>query len=275
MAFKLFVDSVNDVIPRATHGTLSSSLQYLAGVVITEKDVNSLSWRLAGNRHYLAKGIAVPPWTQQLFIEYAPAQVLSVKKKIRSFTDEAGQKAIYKGCELDILLLGGLAAGIRINKFISDRRLYHSSFKMAFGFSKNNKTAGKHTYDKRIDCLPFNDATEYARLRFYAKIDPALCKDKPDFEEVRGTGSVYKHNRYIIEQRKRKDFKCPMNYAIHIMPCYKCHLGYNTCEIACHPYDYELGICRKCQEEKYKDPSRSDEVCVDCLGKTLAIGEKY
>lgn len=265
-AFEEFVNAVHTAIPKADRKALYNSLVPLAGIDLLDKEIDELAWRLAGNVHNLSKGIAVPFWTRQLFPEWAPVQIISVKRYLAKVKTVSGSaKTEKRACRVKLFILGGLAAGRTIERTWTDGYCQH--LRTIFGFSRYDRA--KYSYDDTKPNYPLLNVLEFTRLRFLAYITPEKSINEPDFEKIECPGGCLSWNKKLMKKRQRQGHICPKQYPLAVIPCYKCEQGYDKCSAACHPNTFLLRGCPACEVISYFDPANNDDVCVNCMEKKL------
>jgi hypothetical protein len=266
--FTSFVHDIHSQLKGVAFSPVYRSLQHLAGVLITDKECDEVSWRIAGNIHHLRKGIVIPPWTRQLFKEWVPIQIMAVQRSIdyRNLSDNKA-KTQMRVCKLDTLFLAGLQAGRRVIKEYPEHVIMNSRIRVFFGFDKRYNRYGRNIYDApKENVYPLHSVIELTKLRTYVLLDPNLPEIEQGFVQMKGTPQTNRYNRKVIAMRTRKEFQCMMNYDVQVRPCYSCEVGYDKCAAGCHPYSYVQGTCAACQHSnRYMDPSLSLTICVNCL----------
>lgn len=268
--FTSFVHELHTAVPSVPFSVLYQSVRHLAGVTLTDKELDELAWRLTGNLHYMKKGVVVPPWLYQRKNEWCLVQIIGAEKTVMLMSATVGSevKVPTKCCNFDMIILAGSCSGKRVTKFYRESVLFNSKFKSVFGFSKYNRVRSRNLYGKNTKCYPLKDALEYVKLRFYAYIEQEKCKDGLTIEQIKSTSTIQNANRQLMEKRTRTEFTCPKGYDTMTRPCYLCELGYDKCSVGCHPFTYTLGFCKTCDlPDRYFDQLRNKEVCIDCLNK--------
>jgi hypothetical protein len=265
-AFHEFVSAVANLLPPSiSYEVVERSILHLAGVEITNEVLDEMCWRLAGNLDRLRHGMAVPPWSRQPDKEWVPMQIASVVKTVlTSRSKTTGADVRRRGAWFQYMILGGSSAGRVIQKQHTYEFCHY--IKEVMGFSKYDRKRYTRVITNTIT-YPFADVTELCRLRLFGLIDPAKCKDGPDFSEIANSTSFVQWNREIFRKRQRLKFACPMDYPLDAVPCFRCEIGADRCKAACHPTTYVRKPCDICKKEGWFDPSGTFTSCVDCLAE--------
>jgi len=231
------------------YSVLRDTLKHLIGCKLTITVLQREAGRLAGNyRTLMETKVAVPPWQNQRFNEWAPVQIL----ESRDHRVKSGNQGLLFSWHV----LAGSATGLVFEKFWSNRLC--GAVSKSFGFSSS------------YGSLPMKRSTELVRLRAYVLLcqPPAYAKDRGQelwFERVQVPGSMQTYNRKILKLRARDGYVCPRRFQ---HACFQCHIGYKECPAAVHPETYEADVCQVCHERAWFDPRRSGlGRCVRCQAR--------
>lgn len=243
---------------------IADSLRNLAGTEIYDPHIEELSWRLAGNLPRLKVGLAVSPWLHQPCEEWVPVQVRAVYPATQSVRakDAAGNKSTEwikkRGVRFRLLVLAGLPAGRRFDKFLSFG--YAKRIRLVAGFSRYDREKYSFIVSKHPN-YALREVIEFTQTRLFVKLAATAPHEELNFTDVAGSGGCRNWNRALFRKRLRKTFPCPMAYDSSKVPCHTCPLGYDRCEAACHPRTYEARPCEKCGHQTWFDA----DVCVNCV----------
>lgn len=250
-----FVKSIHDLLPKGVDwDTLDDSLIHLTGQELTDVTLSDEAWRLAGNLHMLKAGVPVKPWTHQRTPEWMPTQIIGCKW-MRDRFENPGMLYRFR-------ILAGSACPLQVFQFWSLKKIYYVA--SCLGFSK--------PWDK----YAFADPAEFVGLRCLQYLD-IQAGEKPVFSRVANLSelknSLFNYNKRLLMARARIDFECPKKF---IHECFRCPIGYLTCELATHREDYKVRFCPRCQQDTWFDPGRPNvKICVSCLKRVaLMKGEK-
>lgn len=265
-----FICTVHTAMPSVPYGTLSRSIQHLAGIEITTATVDELSWRLAGNQLYLRKGIVVPPYSRHLFAEWAAVQVHDVERKLRVGylgDKKDNNKVLKRKVEVELFVLTGQAAGQKFKQTWPESSFFNRDTKAKLGFSSCDKRLWNR-YFVGDNNYPLSDIRQLVKLRFFVYLDPEISKAGEAFyKQMSCTVSMRKWNRELMNRRERRHWPCPKGYELSTTPCHKCEMGFDLCVAGCHSTTYVKKQCPRC-----KDVANFSDVaakwCVDCLAKT-------
>ena len=249
--FENFVEEIRKRLPwNLSFEAVYSSLGYLAGQEITDKNFDAAVWRLLGNLERLKRYEPVYPWSSQDKPEWMPVQVLFIDRQVSHRGDPGG--------DFGLQILAGSACPMVIRKFWT--RKFVSVLSRRLGFSKP-----WHAY-------PFRDVLELTNLRFQILVTPELSSKGPGFEEVQVSNPQVTWNRRYLRLRHRQagHFDCPRGYPIS-QPCWSCHVGLDKCPAAVHAKTFVQKICPYCNdEEAWFDPSHAErKMCIDCYHQKL------
>jgi hypothetical protein len=209
----------------------------------------------------------IPPWSRQMWPEWAPLVILSVNPTMVKVKKTLGSsiKIAKEGGYFSMMIVGGIAAGHKIERMWTAD--YCHRVKKEFGFARFDRN--KYHQGRGGPSYLFSDILEFTRLRFLGLFTADSCKQGPDFEKIKASSACIKWNRNLFSQRLRlKKWHCPMNYPLATVPCHWCELGYDHCSAACHPKTYQQRPCSICKQEKaWFDPAMNDDRCVDCMNR--------
>ena len=281
--FKDFVHVVHTALPRVRYSVLLNSIQHLAGQLITPVVNKEVSWRLAGNLHYLLKGIVIPPYSRQLFPEWIPVQVWDIERKLgwKYLGDKKNSIKVEKqDIEMDLFVLAGTPAGCTL-KFTRDTNDFRCrEVKSMLGFTHYDKRlwnryfAGDNNY-------PMQDIRQLVKMRFFVYLDPQVSKageaayglektkTKKQYEPGYGLNcstTMRKWNRTVMQRRERQNFQCPKGYELSVVPCHRCEVGFDYCLAGCHSKTYNKKFCPECKTVACFSNDTA-EWCVDCVTK--------
>jgi phage FluMu protein Com len=269
-AFNDFVSVVHTAMPKVPYSTLFKSIQHLAGTLITPDIVEELAARLAGNQQYLRKGIVIPPYTRQLFPEWAAVQVWNVERKLRVgyLGDKKDNNKVYKRkVEVELRVLTGQAAGHNFKQTWPESSFFHRKTKAKLGFSSCDKRLWNR-YFVGENNYPLSDIRQLVKLRFFVYMDPEKSKAGEAFyEEMDCTDAMRKWNRALMKRRERQNFQCPKGYDLSLVPCHTCEVGFDLCLAGCHSVTYIKKSCPRCKQIA-NFANHEAEWCVDCVAKT-------
>lgn len=231
------------------------SLTTLAARRFSAAVLDGVAWRIAGNLPRLESFHPATPWNRQPQDEYVPVQVSRVARSYRFRKPLA---------VLTLKILAGTPAGLQMTKQWSPALCRALAYRLG--------------YERARHATPFRDTRELVGFRFYALLQPDLCRNGPDFESLWLTedgrrvhpGSCYSFNRDVIRTRSRSDdFTCPQNYDPVDVPCYRCWIGRDRCLAAVHDKTFEKRRCDACEKEALFDPALVSAVCIDCYDRQL------
>ena len=194
---------------------MEDTVRYLAGQRLTETQIRTLCWRLAGNVSRLQHGQAVPPWSSQLESEWIPVHVHSYEQEINQYNNMGGRFTFQA--------LAGTPCPLQFTAFWSTGLC--------------SLIAQQAGYTNRRGKRPYSHLTELVNLYLYVHVDPQYCiQGRVGFRQVACSGMLRTRNRVIIDKRRRLQghlpWPCPNGYD---SPCYKCFVGYRNCPAATHP----------------------------------------
>lgn len=255
--FSDFISRVQAGLPRGQdidQDVLVKSVQGLAATRLTKEKLAEMAWRLAGNVAHLQSCTPVPAWGQQPRAEWSPVQVIGAalswtrKKKL--------------GAVLQLQFLAGSACPLVIDQFWTSG--FCGLFSGELGFTV--------PWRRR----PYRDPRQLMGMRFYVKIEPELCTDKPGFHESKVPSGCKNWNKQLLTMRYRLDpslFVCPGGYHEE-HPCHLCSVGADYCEAAVHPETFVQRHCRRCNKDvAWFDPASERKICVDCVHVLKRKGE--
>jgi hypothetical protein len=203
-----FVRLICSAMPGVSAQAVWDSVHHIAGNLLTEQQLITLAWRLAGNTDRLRDGIAVPPWTVQHAPEWMPAQIMLWRTaEDKWFRDE-----------FVLQVLAGTACPCVTVKRWSRRSCYYIASQLG--------------YSRRRGKRPVGFVSELVRLRLWLHVTPAECRDGlVGFDDVTCTTGLMTWNRQIIKKRFREEWNCPHGYTHR---CFQCPVGYDQCPAATH-----------------------------------------
>jgi hypothetical protein len=251
------ITAVHACLPKSvTVTTVSESLRYLVGSVLTDREFKALTWRMAGNLPRLRRNRWVTLWKGQFNDEWVPAQVVDVV---------LARKWQKLGHEIHFRVVGGLSCPCVIPHWWSfEQQRYFAYFQddkgKGFGFSRNRG-------DTRPG-YPFSDAKQFVQLRCQLLMTPDSCRDGPDFSQIGFNVSSRAWNMDVQHRRFRRlsKYECPMNYP-NTWPCYRCMIGRDQCSQAVHPTTYVVKACGGCDTESAPFENDRAGLCVNCETK--------
>ena len=186
------------------------SIRHLAGSILDRKQAYILAWQLAGNLERLRDDIPVPRWFMQTEEEWLPVQILSWQA---DKTARGRSTNTYR-----MRVLAGTAATV----------LTTASWPLGF----TRMLARQIGFTARRGKLPYQHPSEFVQLRLRILADPSRSKPgQLGFWEVAGGSGLTNWNKTILQMRARIGFACPESYT---HPCYRCPVGYDNCDAACH-----------------------------------------
>jgi len=224
--------------PQVRSSVVYESLRPLAGVVLTEKTCDDRSWRLAGNQHRLRDGLVAPPWSTQNEDEWVLLQVLRGALSRNRRGDV--------GLRFDFRVLAGSPCPMVLTKFWSNAQCMFVAREVGF-----SRFQGKYTYSQ---------GDQLVSLRLLGRLEAERSRERPFFHEVAASAGCLRWNRELLKLRFRY-IPCPNNWTHE---CHECVVGYESCDGATHPRNYEWRHCTHCNKENYFDPDLSTVSCVDC-----------
>lgn len=254
--FSEFVTQIHRLLPKGIPKDLVfDSLQYLAGTRLSERELEDLSWRLAGNLRRLRNLRPVQPWFTQAQQEWVPVQVLSGQPYR---TKRYGKP----GMIFQLQILAGSPCPLTIDHFWSR------------GFCR--LIASRIGFSAPWGDYPFLSEYQLVSTRLYVLVDPEKSVGgKPGFNQVKETqpGGILSWNKELLKLRARRGgFTCPQNYpAAH--RCFQCHVGMDQCPAATHEETFVRKPCRKCQRSNWHDTA-DDRICVDCNAREALKPQK-
>jgi hypothetical protein len=230
---------------------------HLAGQIITEAAAIDLAWKLAANVPLLQQGRVVLPNTWRSEAHWACLQIMNVRPFVQ-FPEDKARRA--KGGLITFQVLTGPAAGQSFRKFWK--------LEMCKFFARHaGFTAPWHS---RV----YTDERELTYFRLAAWLDPDKARDeKPGFRHMRVKSGLMSWNVELIKKRRRDKFTCPRNYDAEVL-CHNCPAGQDECEAAVHDLTYKAGVCTRCGQRSWFDPSTEvphPHVCVPC-GMLIDLG---
>jgi hypothetical protein len=230
-----------------TRDALWESILPHAGQVLTLEKLKEIAWRIAGNLPRLKEGKYATPWTSQSEQEWMPMQIVASSLG-RDYFDKLGATFQFR-------VLAGTACPLLIEKFWT--RPFCGYLASDMGFSK---PWGKY---------PFRDTCQFVGTRLYGQFTPETCEGAPMFEVISIPSAFKKANQELLKQRARIGFECPHGFT---HACRNCHVGYDQCPAAVHPYTYETRECPACKRDMLFD--KGSRVCIACEEtKALAFKE--
>lgn len=244
--FRDLVDDVYRVLPNyVSHDAVFESVRTLVGAPFPRKTAAEFAWRIAGNIDQLLAGKPVIPWTGQAGDEWLPIQILRVDHAVRNKRP---------GFTFECRALAGSSCPMVFEQFLS--RGSCSAIAQIAGFSR---------------AAPYMSGVHFTNLRLWALIEAAKSTDAPSFNQVDCTAAMKEHNKKLIAIRTRA-LPCPRNFA---HPCEHCELGYNECPAAIFPLRLEKKQCPACDDVKYFDTTRNNNICMACArnGEAKKIAE--
>lgn len=251
-AFEALTETLAGMLPgRVPPSAVASSMVHVAGQPLTGPQAVELAWRLAANVPLLRQLCPVLPQTWRTEPHWAALQVMGVRPFIR-YPDD---KRRSRGAMLTFQVLTGPAASVAFTKFWS---LDLSRF-----FARNAGFSAP--WKKR----PYSDEREITYFRLAAWLDPDLARDNlPGFRHMRVPGPMMSWNKDMILRRQRVTGagECPRRFSGDIL-CHRCPAGQDECPAATHPITYTAGLCVRCGQRTWFDPSPDvphPGVCVDC-----------
>lgn len=252
-AFYEFMSAVKRKLPPGTPDDLiEQSLYYLLGRTLTDDELFSLAWRLAGNLRSFRQLRPVVPWTYQHEFEWVPVQVLRGDPYLTRRSRKAGTIFQFQ-------ILAGSPCPLTTSQFWS--RAMCRMIARRIGFTP--------TWRK----YPFRNPLQLVNLQLYVQLDPERSKeDEPRFFHVHEEqpSSVINWNRQVMRMRRREAgfFDCPENHPASLA-CHQCHVGLDQCAAAVHDQTFEWSHCRNCRRLAWHDPDHP-RICVSCrIGKIL------
>lgn len=256
--FSEFIRLLHEGFPRKgrdiDEDVLITSVQGLAGSMLTKKRLSDTVWRLAGNVEHLRSCTPVPPWGRQTNPEWVPIQVCSASLK---WTRAGKYGAVFK-----MQFLAGSPCPLVIPQYWTSG--FCSLFGKDLGF-----TAPWHK-------LPYQDPRQLVNFRFYVKIDPGLCTLRPGFHEVKVPPGCLHWNKQLLAMRYRVNhevFTCPGGYPDE-HPCHSCSVGEDYCDVAVHAKTFTQRYCSRCRKDAaWFDPESSRRICLDCTHVLRRKGE--
>ena len=240
--FNQFVRSFHRALPSGIPlDTKYESMRYLAGVELSADRINDLSWRLAGNTDLLKEGVPVRPWTTQHSEEWVPLQILKAIPRRNT-----GERF---GCMFCFQVLAGTSCPLQVYRFWGNDACYAISQHIGF-------TPHWLSY-------PYKHPAHLVGMRFYALVEPNLCREHPGFFRVESTPSFEAHNKAILKYRVKQPHAahCPRGFEHE---CHKCIIGYTSCPGGTHKEDYVEGVCPNCGPDQWFDPEAGSDLCVAC-----------
>jgi hypothetical protein len=258
------VDFLVKLIGRVDRDSVWKSLMGYAGVVITNAHINEISWRIAGNVARLRRGVVVPVWSSLIAAEWAPVQVQHVYRYLIPDRDKKKSSDRW-AATLNLFVLGGYAAGHSFDKFMTEAACRFVRTELGFSrFADRPRMIDS----VRKKSYPMSSSLEFTRMRFMVNLQPKLCVNGINFDQVKGSSSAKAWNRELMKKRQREGFSCPFRFPLATNPCYRCYKGLDQCEAACHKLTYKQGECSHCENDHaFMDPARSEDTCVDCLSR--------
>ncbi len=219
-SFDKFVRIIQAALPGALdYDVLRNSVQSSANVVLTPPALKTLAWRLAGNLPRLRRHRVVTQWSSQPFSEWVPIQIMDVARE----RNKAKQ-------------VGGL-----FTKFWSLRCCQYMA--RLFRFSKRTGSRSKV-----VPKFPFLAVEQLVTMRFYALMEPALCREgKPGFEKMKVPASMGDWNLEQLRFRFRvdRDHRCPERHP-QSFQCHNCPLSYYQCRAGTHSRPWTERPCPQC-----------------------------
>lgn len=275
--FDRLVDFCHTLLRLKPHAlpAVFDSVRYLVGHYGNKTALWEVAWRLAGNRDRLQLRTAVPPWQVQTFREWVPVQVIGCTRQPARRRYHPGGLAI---------LTFRILAGTSCPKVITKAFTFKQCRLLAryLGFSKMPSRRSRLTAR-----YPYRQPEQLVNLRYLVLVDPALCRETPDFriplvQQSAGyirpdprvvTAACREHNKEQMRLRARIDpgYGCPQRYPLSL-PCVHCHVGYLECPAGTHRANYVRGRCRLCLEaDAWFDPDVASDLCVNCQRQVAAV----
>lgn len=259
--FERLVTLVQEVLPDGVpYATLEDSLSHLAGTYVTDRVLDAVCWRMAGNVKRLKQRKAVPPWHVQRVPEWVPVQVTACKRE-RTSKGKLGARFQFR-------VLAGTPAGLFMEKFWSLKFCRYIA--VDCGFSKYRKS-------RRVIPFPYTAPEQLVGLRLFARVMPKLSDKEPGFDGIGFTATTTKFNKVTLGCRFRRNesFRCQLKMTHEQLQCHHCPVGFVKCRAATHRHDWVQKACPECNDdEAYFDPERKSETCIDCTIKAAYKADK-
>jgi len=243
---------LDDLMPRLPkgilRGTMFETFRPFMGSPYPATWWREFFWRVAGNESLLASGVPLRPWRAPGVKEWVPIQIMRV--------DPAPAHKSDHRYMLHCKALAGQACPLVWQKIVTGAWLKRLS-----SFTGFTKFKGARPY-----LTPY----QFTGLRLVVLLDPALSRDgKPNFFDLRCSGSHLEHNNGVLSRRYRRGFECPKSFDHE---CHVCAIGYTECPAATHMATYTQGACSECGPDAWFDPEVSTQICVQCWRKKLVKG---
>jgi hypothetical protein len=258
--FHAFVDTLHSNLPdNILRVTVLNSVKGLLKQQLTDQLLFETCWRLAGNMERLLDQEPVPTWSRQSKFEWIPAEICEVAT-VKRFNRLENQ-----------IVFRSLAGSIVPRKLVQWWSFRKTSYLTTYRDEKGNGFGfGRHRLNRRgeqLGRLLFYDIRQFYGLQCLLLLDPIRSNTDPVATEIGHTGSMYQHNRQLLELRDRTESPCLKGYSEQ-QECFNCPYGEDTCRLATHPITYQVGKCPRCGTPlTFFDPAEVDYpgICVRCV----------
>lgn len=245
---RLCMGMLEDLPSSVDSAALRKSLLGLVGQTLSVRELRHWCWRIVGNMSELIEGRPVMPWLGTRRDEWVPMQIVDGRRW--SIRTKRGQSV---GTQFKLRALAGSPCPNLFDVFWSRRACSVIASRLGFNLRDVEKPYAYCQAQQLVGC------------RFYAKFT-AQAKSYAPFTEIhpaKDTPAIWKWNRELIGGREPIKRKCPRNFPTN-HPCYRCPIGIDKCQWATHAVTYVQKTCTRCQRRQWFDPSRSNEVCLEC-----------
>lgn len=226
-------------LPKRCLPALRETLLPFLDKELTERQIETLTVKLAGGYKLLKEGKAIRPYTGVAEPTWVPVEIVSMRygKPTRSGKTR---------CEMTVMIMAGAGAGAYVQQQISMKWIT-TLFATQLGWPK---------------FAPRPRHTELVRMWFTAELINNNNSDT--IAQFECAPHQVKYNKSLRKQRAEP---CINGYRTQ---CYRCPIGYIRCERGTHRCDWIIKYCPGCQQESYFDPETiGSRVCLACSTRTV------